>query len=79
MTRHDIQNAIASTIAATTGFTVEVTMSESKARGPFMSLFGTIEALDAARVIMDGVGNLRFSDRDIDPDDDEQCDFYSVI
>jgi len=79
MTRTEIQNRLAQTIATTTGFAVEVTVAESESRGLFVSLFGPVDALDAARGLMENVMNVRFTDRDIDPDDSEQCDFYSII
>ena len=76
MTRTQIQNSIAATIKTETGYSVEVTVSSSIARGNFVSLCGSVEALDAARSLMSGAAT--FSDRDIDPDDTVQIDFYSM-
>lgn len=77
MTRIDIQNEIARTLKAQTGRDIEVTLGASVARGSFVSLCATIDALDAARDVMQQVANVTFSDRDIDPEDDEQVDFYA--
>ena len=79
MTRTDIQTSFADTIKSLIGAEVEVTISESKARGMFVSICADIAALDAVRPVMSKVGNVRFSDRSIDPDDDMQIDFYTVI
>ena len=76
MTRTQIQNSIAATIKSTVGHSVEVVVSSSVARGQFVSLCGTIDALDAARALMSGAA--KFTDRDIDPDDTVQVDFYSM-
>ncbi len=77
--RRTIQNGIAGALLKETGAIVEVTVSRSIARGHFVSLYGTLDNLDLARPIMSKVANARFTERDIDPEEDEQIDWYSVI
>tara|TARA_R100000426_G_scaffold68202_1_gene47481 strand:+ start:950 stop:1210 length:261 start_codon:yes stop_codon:yes gene_type:complete len=77
--RKIIETAIATVLFNTTGAVVEVTVSSSSARGQFVSLCGTLDDLDLARPFMGGVANARFDERDIDPDEDEQIDFYSIL
>ena len=77
--RQNIQTSIAGALKNETGATVEVTVSSSIARGHFVSLCGTVADLDLARPMMARVANARFTDRDIDPDEDEQIDFYAVV
>tara|TARA_R110001592_G_scaffold6796_2_gene37222 strand:+ start:72 stop:332 length:261 start_codon:yes stop_codon:yes gene_type:complete len=77
--RKIIEAAVATVLFNTTGAVVEVTVSGSGARGQFVSLCGTLEHLDLARPFMGGVANARFDERDIDPEEDEQIDFYSVL
>ena len=66
-------------VAVETGAIVEVTVSRSIARGHFVSLYGTLDNLDLARPLMSKVANARFTERDIDPEENEQIDWYSVV
>jgi hypothetical protein len=78
MNRKELQAAFESTIKTATGHNVEIVVSHSIQRGGFISVCGTIAALDAARALIEQAGNATFTDRDIDPDDVEQVDFYSL-
>lgn len=75
--RIQIQNQMSDAIHGATGFSVEVTIGHSAYRGDFVSLCGTIEALDAARPVMEAA-ERRLAERDIDPDDDVQVDYYTL-
>ena len=77
--RKTIQNGIAGALLKETGAIVEVTVSRSIARGHFVSLYGTLDNLDLARPLMSKVANARFTERDVDPEEDEQIDWYSVV
>ena len=77
--RKTIQNGIAGALLKETGAIVEVTVSRSIARGHFVSLCGTLDNLDLAQPLMSKVANARFTERDIDPEEDEQIDWYSVV
>lgn len=78
MTRNPALIRIESAIAALIDADIEVTVSESRARGMFVSVFGMPAAADAARKVLDLVDTLTFTDRDIDDEDPEVVDFYSV-
>lgn len=78
MTRNPALIRIESAIAATLNVAVEVTVSESRARGMFVSVFGMPAAVDAAREVLGLVDTLTFTDRDIDDEDPEVVDFYSI-
>lgn len=74
-----INAQIAAVLAKEVGAAVEVTISESKQRGFFISLFGLPADCDKARAIMDKIQGYGFTDRDTDPDEIEVVDFYAAV
>lgn len=77
MTRNALQTVFEKTFAAI-DCDVEVTISESRARGPFLSVFGLPKDCDKAREVIEAAGNAPFVDRDVDDEDPEVVDFYSL-
>lgn len=79
-TRHDIQTEIAQAIKSATGADVEVIVSSSKLRGDFLSIGGTVAAVDAAAPVLAAAGKTRTSrDDEEDPElGDFIVDFYAL-
>jgi hypothetical protein len=78
-TLREVSSNIEAVVLAETGAEVEITLGESKKRGPFMSVGGTVDAIDAARTLLKRVSNVSFTDRDIDDEDPEfVIDFYAT-
>lgn len=78
-TRKEEEALIGKVLAANGAPGLEVTVSESIARGPFLSLFGAVESLNAARGVMAQTGKAFVERDEEDPEDPGMfCDVYRL-